>query len=47
VLKQTKGSQDTIEKTFPVCSPNIDKIKIVKSKKVRRSKLYYLRSEKQ
>ncbi len=47
VLKQTKGSQDTVEKTFPVCSPNLDKIKVVKSKKVRRSRLYYMRSEKQ
>lgn len=46
VLKQTRGSQDTVEKTFPICSPSLDKIKVVKTKKVRRSKLYYLRSEK-
>lgn len=47
VLKQTRGSQDTVEKTFPLCSPNLDKIKVVKTKKVRRSKLYYMRSNKQ
>ena len=46
VLKQTKGSQDTVEKTFPLYSPNVDKIKVIKSKKVRRSRLYYMRSKK-
>lgn len=46
VLKATKGSQDTVEKTFPLHSPNVDKIKVVKSKKVRRAKLYYMRSAK-
>lgn len=46
VLKQTKGSGDTIEKTFPLYSPIIEKIKVVKSTKVRRSRLYYKRSDK-
>ncbi len=46
VLKQTKGSQDTVEKTFPLYSPMIQKIQVVKSTKVRRAKLYYMRSRK-
>ncbi|MDX9971026.1 MAG: 50S ribosomal protein L19 [Candidatus Gracilibacteria bacterium] len=32
-----------VEKTFPLYSTNIDKITVVKSAKVRRAKLYYLR----
>ena len=31
------------EKTFPVHSPNVDKVEIVRSGKVRRAKLFYLR----
>lgn len=31
------------EKTFPVHSPNVEKVEIVRSGKVRRAKLYYLR----
>ena len=46
VLKQTKGSQDTVEKTFPLYSPTIEKLKVVKSTKVHRSRLYHLRSVK-
>ncbi len=33
-----------IERVFPVHSPVVDKVEIVRSGKVRRSKLYYLRS---
>lgn len=33
-----------VEKTFPVHSPNIDSIEIVKKGKVRRAKLYFLRT---
>ena len=32
-----------VEKTFPVHSPRIEKVEIVKRGKVRRAKLYYLR----
>ncbi|MCR5527430.1 MAG: 50S ribosomal protein L19 [Lachnospiraceae bacterium] len=32
-----------VEKTFPVHSPNVEKVEFVRSGKVRRAKLYYLR----
>lgn len=32
-----------VEKTFPVHSPNVDKVEIVRVGKIRRAKLYYLR----
>lgn len=33
-----------VEKTFPVHSPNVEKVDIIRSGKVRRAKLYYVRS---
>ena len=32
-----------VEKTFPIHSPNVDKIEVFRRAKVRRAKLYYLR----
>ena len=32
-----------VEKTFPLHSPNVDKVEIVRVAKIRRAKLYYLR----
>ena len=35
-----------VERTFALYSPNIDSIKVIRSGKVRRAKLYYLRDRK-
>jgi large subunit ribosomal protein L19 len=34
-----------IERVFPLYSPNIERIEVVRSGKVKRSKLYYLRAK--
>lgn len=35
-----------VEKSFPVHSPSVEKIEVIRKGKVRRSKLYYLRKKK-
>ena len=55
IRRQGGGSRETftvrkisygvgVERTFPVHSPSIDKIEVVTRGRVRRAKLYYLRS---
>ena len=34
-----------LEKTFPLHSPNVEKVQVVRAGKVRRAKLYYLRDK--
>lgn len=34
-----------VERVFPVHSPNVEKVEIVRSGKIRRAKLYYLRDK--
>ena len=54
IRKKGKGIESTftvrrvsmdvgVERTFPLYSPNVEKIDVLKRGKVRRSKLYYLR----
>ena len=46
VLKKTRGTQFTVEKIFPLHSPVIEKIEVVKDQRTRRSKVYYVRTVK-
>ncbi|MBU0573592.1 MAG: 50S ribosomal protein L19 [Candidatus Margulisiibacteriota bacterium] len=56
IKRQGSGSRETftvrkifqgvgVERTFPVHSPRIENIQIIRSGKVRRAKLYYLRDK--
>jgi large subunit ribosomal protein L19 len=44
VLKSTRGSAYTVEKTFPIHSPVVESVKVISSTKPHRSRLYHLRS---
>jgi len=35
-----------VERIFPVCSPSVDRVEVIKRGSVRRAKLYYLRGKK-
>ena len=37
------ANQVGVERTFLVCSPNVDSVKVTRRGRVRRSRLYYLR----
>jgi len=47
VLKAIRGSQDMIEKIFPLHSPFVEKVTVLKKSKVRRACLYYKRKKKE
>ena len=35
-----------VERIFPVCSPTVDRVEVIKQGKVKRAKLYYIREKK-
>ena len=43
VIKEVRG--DVVEKTFPIHSPQVDKVTVVTKGKTHRAKLYYLRKK--
>ncbi len=54
IKRQNGGSKETftvrkssngigVEKTWPLHSPNVEKVEVIRAGKVRRAKLYYLR----
>lgn len=45
-VRKIASSNIGVERIWPVLSPSISKIKVIKKGKVRRSKLYYLRQRK-
>ena len=42
-IRKNASQRVTVERIFPIDSPSIENIDIIKSSKVRRAKLYYLR----
>ncbi len=44
IVRKTYNGQIAVEKVYPLHSPLIEKMEIVKKGRVRRSKLYYMRS---
>ena len=46
VKHKTRPFGEGVERTFALYSPNVDSIKVIRSGKVRRAKLYYLRDRK-
>jgi len=45
-VRRVKAGNPGIERIFPLSSPNIDELKVIKKGKVRRAKLYYMRDRK-
>ena len=46
IKHKTRPFGEGVERTFALYSPNVDSIKVIRSGKVRRAKLYYLRDRK-
>ena len=44
-VRKISSAHVAVERIFPLDSPAIEKIKVIKSIKVRRAKLYYLRKQ--
>lgn len=45
MVRRTGAAKIAVERIFPVYSPNVEKIELVKGGKARRAKLYYLRGK--